>query len=567
MKTFPTIALTLALAVPVTWWVTRSLPHGAGGTTASAVRKVRFYQSAMHPWIKSDRPGRCTICGMELTPVYEGDAGFDAAGGGVVALSPDTVQVLNVQSVTAQVRPLLRTLEVAGVIDDNDARHRVMSAYVAGRIEKLHVNFIGAEVREGQPLVDLYSPALLQAEREYQSLTGEFRVAAVSRLRQMGLQPAQINQLGAKSPEVLSSEILSPMTGTVLTRYVYEGQYVQAGDRLFEIADFGIMWFQFQAYEQDLPWIKTGLSVDVVTPSHPGNTFKGKITFVDPTLDPVTRSTKVRVELANPPVDAEHRMLHRLYATGRVQLEAPDVLTVPRAAVLETGAEAVAYVELAKGSYARRVVQIGRRGDTLWEIRHGLSVGDAVVVNGNLLIDGQAELNRGFAEPEPAGNTNGPAAALPALSTAQREAVKEWLAMTDLVGGALAADDLKEFNVQVVKVTAALGTGGSLFAGETPWRPLVQALVTAGRIGPAEDLKLARRTFYPLSSAAVALATAARRADPVFAGLKVFRCPMTKDAFAGAPSRAEWIQLQAPVRNPWFGLEMLDCGAEVKPTP
>lgn len=567
MKTIPVILLTAVLVGPVTWWVTHESLRHPTAAGASKERKVRFYQSAMHPWIKSDRPGRCTICGMELTPVYEGDAGFDSAGGDVVALSQDMIQVLNVQTAEARVRPLQRTLEVAGVIDDNDARHRVMAAYIAGRIEKLHVNFIGAEVQAGQPLAEIYSPALLQAEREYQSLTGDFRTAAASRLRQMGLQPEQIDKLSGKPADQLTSEILAPMTGTVLTRYVYEGQYVQAGDRLFEIADFAIMWFQFQAYEQDLPWIKTGLAVEVSTPSHPGNVFTGKITFIDPTLDPVTRSTKVRVELANPPVDAEHRMLHRLYASGRVQLQAPDVLTVPRAAVLETGVEAVAYVDLGAGAYARRVVQIGRRGDALVEVRSGLAAGDKVVINGNLLIDGQAELNRGLASPEPAPTTNAVTSSLPALSVDQRAVLKQWLTFTDRLGDTLASDDLREYNVQAVKVPVVLAAGLERFAAETPWRSLVQPLVVAGHLPPADDLKSARRSFYALSTAAVALAQAVRRGDPTFTELKVFRCPMTKDAFAGAPSRAEWIQLQAPVRNPWFGLEMLDCGAEVKPTP
>ncbi|MCU0752171.1 MAG: hypothetical protein MUC40_03905, partial [Akkermansiaceae bacterium] len=102
--------------------------------------KVLYYQSAMHPWIKSDKPGRCTICGMELTPVYEGDKGFDDAGGeNIVALTQNQIQVLHVQTVEAEIRPLLRTLSVSGTIDDNQMRHRVLSAYVDGRIDKLYV--------------------------------------------------------------------------------------------------------------------------------------------------------------------------------------------------------------------------------------------------------------------------------------------------------------------------------------------------------------------------------------------------------------------------------------------
>jgi Cu(I)/Ag(I) efflux system membrane fusion protein len=129
------------------------------GATNSTARKVLYYQSAMHPWIKSDKPGRCTICGMELAPVYEGEKGFEA-GEGIVTLSSNSIQVINVQSEPVQRRPLRRTFRFAGTIDDNDATHRFVSAYLDGRIDKLYVNFVGAEVVAGEPLATLYSPAL-----------------------------------------------------------------------------------------------------------------------------------------------------------------------------------------------------------------------------------------------------------------------------------------------------------------------------------------------------------------------------------------------------------------------
>lgn len=120
----------------------------------------------MHPWIKSDQPGRCTICGMNLVAVYKGEKGFDADAG-VVTLGSNVIQVIHVQTEEVKRRPLHRTLRVAGVIDDNDTAHRRLSAYADGRIEKLHVNFAGAEVVAGQPLATLYSPALLAAESEH----------------------------------------------------------------------------------------------------------------------------------------------------------------------------------------------------------------------------------------------------------------------------------------------------------------------------------------------------------------------------------------------------------------
>lgn len=572
MKTLPTIILTLVIAIPATWFAAHQIQKSRSSASATSAqpagRKLLYYQSAMHPWIKADKPGRCTICGMELTPVYEGDSGFDAAGGGdVVPLTQTMIQVVKVQTAETQTRPLAKTLTVAGMIDDNAMRHRVLAAYIPGRVQKLYVNYLGAEVNEGQPLAEFYSPNLLQAEREYRTLTGELRSATALRLLQMGLTASQIEALPQKSGDALTSQILAPIGGTVVAQNVYEGQYVQEGEKLFEIADFSTMWFQFRAYEQDLPWITIGSKVDITTPSHPGKTFTGNITFIDPNFDGETRSTKVRVELENPLVEGRRRLLHRLYADGLVHLDAPEVLTIPRTAVIETGPEAVAYVDQSGGAYSRRVLKLGRRGDALVEVLSGLSAGDKVVVNGNLLIDGQAEMNRAFAEPaETTTPTNAPPATLPALTDGQRKAVTEFLALADAITATLAEDKLDGFNTQAAKSHAAMPALMNAFANsDQAWHPLLKAIEESGHLEKADDLKAARKAFHPFSNATVALAQALRRSDKEFASLKVFRCPMTKDAFPGAPNRAEWLQLQPAVRNPYFGAEMLDCGSEVKP--
>ena len=140
-----------------------------------------------------------------------------------------------------------------------------------------------------------------------------------------------------------------------------------------------MMWFQFRAYEQDMPWIRTGEAVSVTTPSVPGKAFAGKVTFIDPNFDEATRSTKVRVELPNPVVNGRRELLHRLYADGMVAVEAPEVLAVPRSAVLETGREALVYVDQGGGAYARAAVKTGRRGDSLIEVLEGLKDGEQVL--------------------------------------------------------------------------------------------------------------------------------------------------------------------------------------------
>ena len=526
--------------------------------------KVLYYQSAMHPWIKSDKPGLCTICGMKLTPIYEGESGI-AADGDVITLSSNSIHVLNVQTVEAKVQPLAKTLTVAGTIDDDDSKHRVLSAYIGGRVEKLHVSYVGAEVKTGEPLADFYSPMLLQTEREYRVATGELREVVASRLRQMGLSDEQIKALPEKSVTQLTSQILAPVSGTVVEKKVYAGQYVQEGERLLEIADFATMWFMFRAYEQDLPWIRAGQKVDVSTPSLPGKTVTGVVKFIDPNLDEATRSVKVRVELENPSVDGRRLFSHRLYADGVVHLEAPEVLAVPRSAIIQTGPQAVAFVDEGGGGYARRVLKLGRHGDKLIEVLDGVAAGDKVVVNGNLLIDGQAEMNRSYASPAMQPDSTNASPALPALSEEQRKAVKNHLALADALAASLAADNVKEFNVHAASTHTATPALLTAFEGTNAWQTFLKQIGKAGHLNSAASLSDARKTFHPFSEATVALAQALRRSDKEFASVKVFRCPMTKDSFPGAPDGADWIQLKSGVRNPYHGAEMLDCGSEVKP--
>jgi Cu(I)/Ag(I) efflux system membrane fusion protein len=559
-----TILLLIVAAGAAGWFLRPHLSHMGDSKPASGSgeRKVLYYQSAMHPWVKGDKPGRCTICGMELTPVYEGEKGFDAAGGGdVVALTQNQIQVLHVQTVDVKVQPLSRTLLVAGMIDDNATRHRILSAYVDGRVEKLHVNYMGAEVSENQPLAEFYSPTLLQAEREYRQLSGELRKNTGLRLRQMGLTEDQIAALDKKPADALTSHILAPIGGTVVGQNVYEGQYVTAGEKLFEIADFSTMWFQFRAYEQDMPWIEIGQTVAVTTPSLPGKSFEGKITFIDPNFDEATRSTKVRVELDNPKVNGRRALLHRLYADGAVTVAAPSVLAVPRSAVMETGPESVVYVDQGGGVYARTAVKIGRHGDALLEVLSGLKEGDKVVTNGNLLIDGQSEMNRSFMTPvEPPVS----AAALAALTDAERTALVEFVKVADAMSAALAADDLAGFNkasepamMKSEKLVEALRSRPELSA-------YIEALDKARHFHGFDDIQKARVAFHKFTVAATATLEPLRTADgaPDF---QVWECRMVNQAIPDAPKKGRWLQIAGrPGHNPFFGKEMLDCAAEIK---
>jgi len=371
----------------------------AGGMHAAP---AGVYQCPMHPWIKSAQPAECTICGMDLVALPGATA---AESDGIVVLSRSQVTAVGVETTPVTKQSLTRTLRVTGQIDDDDTRHRVLAARVPGRIEELHVNTIGAEVAAGEPLATIYSPDMLTAQRVFvqRVKAGEAaypaadRAEARERLLELGLTEPEIARLEKDLRPEATVTVRSPMSGTVVSKTVYEGQYVQTSDRLFEIADFSRMWFLFDAYEQDLPWLRVGQAVEITTRAVPGETIRAPIAFIDPNFNEMTRTTRVRVVIPNPHLNAAgepHNLPHRVLAEGRVQLVNFGVLAAPRSSVLDSGTGPVAYVARDEGTYEQRALTLGRRGDTVVEVLSGLHEGEQVVTHGALLIDAQAQLSR-----------------------------------------------------------------------------------------------------------------------------------------------------------------------------
>ena len=566
MKSIPAIIVTALLTATVTWFVA-SRP--APTTAASAMkpeREVSYYQCPMggHPRYPTHQ--RCTVCGMDTTAFYKTSAGGagmgDTESPDAVPLDENMIQVLNVQTAEAKKQKLVRTLKVAGRIDDDERRHQIISAYVDGRVDKLFANHHGFEVVQGDPLALIYSPTLLSAEREYRQLTGELRKNTALRLRQMGLTPAQIEALDKKPVDALTSEILSPLGGTVVEHEVYEGQYVTAGQKMFAIADFSIMWFMFDAYEQDIPWIKLGQEVAVTTPAVTDKIFTGKITFIDPNFNEASRSTMVRVELENPMVGGRRELLHKLYADGLVTLDIPEVLAVPRSAVIQTGPEAVVYVEEKRGSYVRTPVKIGTRGDTLVQIVSGLTEGGKVVTNGNLLIDGQAEMNRAFMTPK------APVMPVPggtALADSQQTAIRDFLKVADRMAAALALDDLPAFATASAPAMDATSALTAALKDRTGLAPALEKLEAARHFHGFADIKEARKAFYAFTTAATAVFEPLRTTGGI-PDFQVWQCAMVDEAVEGAYKEGRWLQMDGrPGHNPFFGKAMLKCAEEIKP--
>ena len=392
----PSHFIIAAIAAAGGWYAARLSPSRHAEDAAQG-RKILCYQSPMHPWVKSDKPGQCTICGMDLAPVYEGGKNFDNTASDIVMLPQGSPNVIGVQTTEVKMQPLARTLRVAGIIGEDESRHGVISAPVEGRIDGLAMNHDGQPVAKRQPIATIFSRTLLGAAAEYKLALDQGGPAleqATHRLEQFGLVWEQIQAIPQRQPDDLYFGILAPLTGTIVKSYVNEGQYVKEGERLFEIADFTRMWCMFTVYEQDFPLIHERQIVTVRLPSLPGEELKARVGFISPNLDEATRSAHVRVVLENP----ERRLKNRTYAEGTIELDAPDVLTVPRSAVLWPGGTPRVYVQLVPGAFERREVKLGRSSDAMWEVLGGLKEGERVVTSGNMLIDGQAQLNA-FANP------------------------------------------------------------------------------------------------------------------------------------------------------------------------
>jgi Cu(I)/Ag(I) efflux system membrane fusion protein len=487
----------------------------------------------MHPWIKANTPAKCTICGMDLVAVQPGDAVVPT---GTVALSPSIVTTLGVETDVVALRPLARTLRVLGTIEDDDTRHRLITAWVEGRVEKLHANVVGVNVTAGAPLLEIYSPELQIAQREFVQLAraGELAATALpaarARLRKLGLGDPQLDELLRTGEPGLVTTVAAPTGGTIVKKDVYEGQWVKGGDKLLELADFSQMWFVFEVYEPDLAWLRTGQTVSISLRSLPGEVITAPIAFIDPNFNATTLTTKARAVLANPHLAADgtrHPLFHRVTAEGRVALDAPTVLTAPRSAVLDTGSGPVAYVEASTGRYETRALKLGRRGDTLVEVLAGLRAGEKVVTHGALLVDAQAQLAREAADTVLAGST-APAGSeqLSSLANAAADAA-----------AALAADNFPAYQTAFPRLIAASA-----------------AFPTLPRLEVGDALKAARRSFEPWSTAVADLL----RPHGATLGVHVFQCPM-----APVLGKGRWVQRDAALRNPFFGAAMASCGNEL----
>lgn len=410
-----TVVLAIALVVVVFGRSNGGAPKDASADSHKAAeKKILYWVDPMHPAYKSDKPGTAPDCGMDLVPVYEGDEGPGGAQSEVegysrVKLTAGRQQTIGVQTGVAETRSIGRTVRAVGRVAVDETRlHRITTKF-DGYIERLYVDYTGKEVRRGQPLFSVYSPELLATQQEYllalraAKQSPSLLESARRRLQLWDISASDIRRLEETGATRKSLTIPSPASGFVMTKNATEGARIAPGEPLFEIADLDRVWIFADVYESELAFARIGAPAKVTLSYLPGRTFAGKVTFVTPSVDPMTRTAKVRIEIDN----RDHSLKPDMFADVVIEEPMRSVTVVPDSAVISTGTRSVLFVVKDGGTFEPREVQTGTRSERFIEIRSGVEPGEKIATQANFLIDSESRLKAALAQMSGGGHQHG----------------------------------------------------------------------------------------------------------------------------------------------------------------
>ena len=418
--------------------------------------EILYWTCGMHPSVRvtpeqyEKGQTKCPICNMDLVSVLREEEAPGEQGEVVLRLSPRAQKLAGVATSEVTYRPLTKEIRTVGKIDYDERGQAYVASRVPGRIDKLHVDFTGVTVKQGNPLVWLYSPALVSTQEEYLLALETLEKVKGSRIQEVienakslvkstekrlllwGITESQIEELGKKKEAETHMTIYAPMSGTVIHKTALEGKYVKEGENIYHIADLSDVWMFADIYEEDISWIKLGQIVEVTSIAYPGDVFRGEISFINPYLDEKTRSVKIRVDVPNPNEKLKPGMYVDVFIkvpiSGRKgayytcpmhpdvisaepgecpecgmylkKTEGDVVLAVPKSAVLDVGTRKLVYLDQGAGRYRAREVILGPEAEVLvggksercFPVLEGLAEGDKVVTRANFLIDSQTQL-------------------------------------------------------------------------------------------------------------------------------------------------------------------------------
>ncbi len=383
----------------------------AGGTSPQAAAH-ETWQCPMHPTIVQDHPGDCPICGMKLvkaaaaTPPGGGSA---PEGMSAVNIDPARQQLIGLRTAPVEAGQVGGAWRTSGKVAVDETRVHHVNLKVGGFVGHSHAQFVGQQVRKGEPLFTLYSPELLAAQDEYllalrtrdqlrqgggAGSDGDDLVASARRkLELWDLPEAALRRLEEGGPPMKDVTFYAPASGVVTKRDALPGMRVNAGEMPIELVDLARVWVLADVYETELRHVKAGMSALLTLKAYPGRTFKGRVAFISPQLDARTRAVSVRLEFPNPTGELKPEMFGEVVLQGAAR----KGLRIPTDAVIDSGTRSVVFVALGDGKFQPREVQLGDSDGEHVEVVAGLAESDQVVTRANFLVDSESRLRASLA--------------------------------------------------------------------------------------------------------------------------------------------------------------------------
>ncbi|MDR4521235.1 MAG: efflux RND transporter periplasmic adaptor subunit [Nitrosomonas sp.] len=421
-KPFVVVMLVITALAAGYWWGSAgqpaSTPASATGAadTASAGRQILYYRNPMGLPDISPVPKKDSM-GMDYIPVYADEAA--PADDNAVHISPERIQKIGVKTEPAAYRRLHRMIQALATVQADERLLYTVSPKFEGWIQRLHVSTTGQKIKTGEVLMDVYSPELITAQHDYliaakgmhwvresdpdvQAKMQRLSENALQRLYNWDIAESDLRRLQREGSPMTYLPLRAAVNGVVITKNAVQGKRFMPGDTLYEIADLSHVWVLAEVFEQDLHMLRPEQTATISVDAYPGKKFTGRMTFIYPVVTPETRTTRVRIELAN----KEALLKPDMYA--RVEFSAQhgphEVLTVPNSAVLDTGLKKMVLIALGTGRFEPRAIKTGMRADEYTEVLSGLAEGEAVVTRANFLIDAESNLKAALSgfSPSPA---------------------------------------------------------------------------------------------------------------------------------------------------------------------
>lgn len=369
---------------------------GEASSVVTAEKKPLYWVAPMDANYKRDKPGKSPM-GMDLVPVYDDGGKGPDEGPGTIRISPDVVNNLGVRTAIVSYKSLHTEINTVGYVTYDEDKLVHIHPRVQGWIEKLYVKAIGDPVKKGQPLYEIYSPELVNAQEELllalDRKNSRLISAAENRLSALQLPKSSIVKLKKTKKVQQTITFYSPQNGVVENLKIREGFYVKPGSTLMSIGDLSEVWVEAEVFERQAGQVKTGTPVTMTLDYLPGKTWQGKVDYIYPTLDAKTRTVKVRLRFKNEDGEFKPNMFAQIaiHTTGDEQ-----VLLIPKEALIRTGNQDRVVLALGEGSFKSVAVSVGRYDSESVEIIEGVHDGEKVVSSAQFLLDSESSKSSDF---------------------------------------------------------------------------------------------------------------------------------------------------------------------------